>query len=253
MTALPFEFAAETDAAELARLRAARDYDTVFVDCPGSLEGHDVLSTVLGAADLVVIPCVPERAAITPTLRTAELVARAGVPYRVVLNQVDPLRGAGPVEAMWGLLDGRQVPRMHTFVRRYVAHSQSQLDGLMITQYRADRSWRAALDDMRRLARRAAPRARRHGPGPVMTSRRRTLADVTADVGPLPDIIPTRPPGPDAPADAQRRAAHRLNARARPGAAVPAAGGAADRAPATDGPPPVNWSRQPASRSPGKP
>lgn len=148
---LPFDFAAETDAAELARLRAARDYDTVFVDCPGSLEGHDVLSTVLGAADLVMIPCVPERAAITPTLRTAELAAAAGVPYRVVLNQVDPLRGAGPVEAAWGLLDDRQIPRTHSFVRRYVAHSQSQLDGLMITQYRADRSWRAALDDMRRL------------------------------------------------------------------------------------------------------
>jgi chromosome partitioning protein len=148
---LPFDFAAETDPAELARLRAAREYDTVFADCPGSLEGYDVLATVLAAADLVVIPMVPERQAITPTIRTAEFAARAGVPYRVVVNQVDPLRGPGPVEAAWDLLDSRQIPRMRTFVRRYVAHSQSQLDGLMITQYRGDRSWRTALDDMRRV------------------------------------------------------------------------------------------------------
>jgi chromosome partitioning protein len=148
---LPFEFSDDRDPAKLARLRAARDYDTVFVDCPGSLEGHDVLATVLSVADLVVIPMVTEKQALTPTLRTAELAARAGVPYRVVLNQVDPLRGAGPVEAAWRYLDARQVPRMHTFVRRYVAHSQSQLDGQMITQYRNDRSWRPALDDMRRL------------------------------------------------------------------------------------------------------
>jgi chromosome partitioning protein len=148
---LPFDFTAETDPRQLARLRAARDYDTVFVACPGSLEGRDVLGQVLAAADLVVIPCVPERAAIQPTLRTARLVAETGVPYRVVVNQADPLRGPGPVEQVWALLDRDGIPRMHTFVRRYVAHSQSQLDGQMITQYRGDRSWRSALDDMRRL------------------------------------------------------------------------------------------------------
>lgn len=149
--ALPFDFAAETDPLVLGQLRAARDYDTVFVDCPGSLEGYDVLAQVLRAADLVLIPVIPERQAITPTLRTAAVVAAAGVPYRIVVNQADPLRGTGPVEAAWELLDREGLPRMHSFVRRYVAHSQSQLDGLMITQYRGDKSWRSALDDMRRL------------------------------------------------------------------------------------------------------
>jgi chromosome partitioning protein len=148
---LPFDFAAETDPAELAKLRTARDYDTVFVDCPGSLEGHDVLREVLRVADVALIPFIPERQAIRPTLRTAAIAAEMGVPYRVVLNQVDPLRGAGPVEAARELLDREGVPRMHSFVRRYVAHSQSQLDGLMLTQYRGDRSWRPALDDMRRV------------------------------------------------------------------------------------------------------
>ena len=148
---LPFDFAASADPAELARLRAAREYDTIIVDCPGSLEGHDVLSVVLRAADLVIIPCVPERQAIRPTLRTAGVAAAAGVPYRVVLNLVDPLRGPGPVEDAWQLLDQRGIPRMQSVIRRYVAHSQSQLEGQMITQYRGDRSWRSALEDMRRF------------------------------------------------------------------------------------------------------
>jgi len=148
---LPFDFATESDPAVLGQLRKARDIDTVIVDCPGSLEFHDVLGQVLAAADLVIIPMVPERAAITPTIRTARLAEAAGVPYAVVLNQVDPLRGAGPVEAAFELLDRQGMPRFSSLIRRYVAHTQSQLDGVMITQYRGDGSWRKALDDMRRL------------------------------------------------------------------------------------------------------
>ncbi len=148
---LPFDFTANSDPAALARLRKARDYDSIFVDLPGSLEGQSVLREVLRIADLVIIPCVPERPAITPTIRTAQLAGAAGVPYRVVLNLVDPLRGAGPVSAAWELLDSRGLARLQSFVRRYVAHSQSQLEGQMITQYRGDRSWRSALDDMRRV------------------------------------------------------------------------------------------------------
>jgi len=148
---LPFEFAAESDPGVLGQLRKAREFDTIIVDTPGSLEGQDVLSGVLAAADLVLIPLTPERAALTPTLRTARLVERAGVPYRVVLNLVDPLRGAGPVEAAWAWLERNRIPYMRSMIRRYVAHSQSQLEGQMITQYRGDGSARRALDDMRRV------------------------------------------------------------------------------------------------------
>jgi len=148
---LPFDFAVSTDPGEIAAMRKAREFDTIFVDTPGSLENEGVLRAVLRIADLVMIPCIPERASVKPTLRTAGLVASAGVPYRVILNQVDPLRGTGPAESIWSLLDARGVPRMQSMVRRYVAHSQSQLDGLMITQYHGDASWRKALDDMRRV------------------------------------------------------------------------------------------------------
>ena len=94
---------------------------------------------------------IPERAAVQPTLRTAGLCHDHKVPHRVVINMADPLRGAGPVEAAWGLLDSLEIPRMISFVRRYVAHSQAQLDGRMITEYRGDRSWPSALDDVRRV------------------------------------------------------------------------------------------------------
>ena len=36
-------------------------------------------------------------------------------------------------------------------LRRYVAHSQAQLDGRMITDYRGDRYWSTALADVRRV------------------------------------------------------------------------------------------------------
>ncbi|MGZ3382981.1 MAG: ParA family protein, partial [Isosphaeraceae bacterium] len=149
--ALPFDFTSDTDPAELRKLRGVRDYDTVFVDCPGSLEGRDVLEEVLASAHFAIVPIIPELAAVTPTRRTAQFIAARHVPYRVLLNQVDPLRGTGPIEAAWDMLGRARLPHMRSFVRRYVAHTASQLEGVMITQYRGDRSWRGALDDMRRV------------------------------------------------------------------------------------------------------
>jgi chromosome partitioning protein len=146
-----FDFAAEDDPRVLERLRTIREYDAIIVDCPGNLEDTETLAGVLAAATYAVIPMIPERAAVQPTLRTARLCADHKVPHRVVINMADPLRGAGPVESAWGLLDGLEVPRMVSFVRRYVAHSQAQLDGRMITEYRGDKSAAAALGDVRRL------------------------------------------------------------------------------------------------------
>jgi chromosome partitioning protein len=148
---VPFDFAAEDDPRVLKRLRTLREYDAIIVDCPGSLEGTETLAGVLESATFAVIPMIPERAAVQPTLRTARLCADHKVAHRVVVNLADPLRGSGPVESAWGLLDELEVPRMISFVRRYVAHSQAQLDGRMITEYRGDRSATAALADVRRV------------------------------------------------------------------------------------------------------
>jgi chromosome partitioning protein len=148
---VPFDFAAEDDPRVLERLRTVLDYDAIIVDCPGNLEDTETLAGVLASATFAVIPMVPERAAVQPTLRTARLCTDHKVPHRVVVNMADPLRGAGPVESAWQLLDEMEVPRMVSFVRRYVAHSQAQLDGRMITEYRGDRSWSPALADARRI------------------------------------------------------------------------------------------------------
>jgi len=91
--------------------------DAIIVDCPGDLEDTETLTGVLAAATCAVIPMVPERAAVQPTLRTARLCEEHKVPHRVVLNMADPLRGAGPVESAWKLLDDLGVPRMVSFVR----------------------------------------------------------------------------------------------------------------------------------------
>jgi chromosome partitioning protein len=62
---LPFDFADETDPGFLSAIRSL-PYEFVFVDTPGSLSDTAVLSTVLDAADFVVVPtepgalCVPQ-------------------------------------------------------------------------------------------------------------------------------------------------------------------------------------------------
>lgn len=147
---LPFDFTHDTDPANLAKLSAVRDYDMVFVDCPGSLEGGAVLEQVLTRSHYAVLPTEPEALALGPLFNTARFVTAAGVPYRVLLNKVDARRGAGPVESAWQAIDNAGIDRFGTFVRHYTAHGQAQLEGLVITQYRGDRNAERAQEDFRR-------------------------------------------------------------------------------------------------------
>jgi len=61
--------------AELASVRQVRGVDTVIIDLPGNLTDTPVLGEVLAASDFAVIPAIPERAAILPMQRTAQIVA----------------------------------------------------------------------------------------------------------------------------------------------------------------------------------
>jgi len=99
-----FDFSHEMDPGMLTRLRELRAYDMVFIDCPGSLEGGQILAAVLAVADFAVIPFMHDPMAVRPTVRTAKFVAEHGVPYKVILNNIDPRLGADEIRAAWELL-----------------------------------------------------------------------------------------------------------------------------------------------------
>jgi chromosome partitioning protein len=125
----------ELDPAQLARIKAARGYDLVAVDCPGSLEGHDVLGAVLQWTDFALIPYDHEITTLPPTTKTARYCEERGTPYAVVVNNVDPRLGDSHLLDAWKTLDDLSIPHFRTAVRRYRAWSTSLRDGVPITRY----------------------------------------------------------------------------------------------------------------------
>lgn len=150
-TPLPFTFTADTDPSHLAALRRVQDIDMLIVDCPGSLEGRDVMAQVLASADFAVIPYVHDPFTLTPTRRAAAMCTAAGVPFRVLVNRIDGRRGTGPLEDAQATLDRLGLPRFRSFVREFSAHSQAHVEGQMITVYRGDRNAVHACEDIRRV------------------------------------------------------------------------------------------------------
>ena len=138
---LPFDVAADENPANLAQLRSL-DYDVVFVDTPGSLEGRSVLAAVLEEADFVIQPLV----------RTInEVVLPRKLEYRVLLNKVDPRVPADIVDAA-GLLDSAGLMRFRGYIRQYKVHTTSPIDGRVVTQYPHDRSADRGAEDFRKVA-----------------------------------------------------------------------------------------------------
>jgi chromosome partitioning protein len=125
----------ELDPGQLARIKTARGYDLVTVDCPGSLEGHDVLAAVLEWTDFALIPYDHEMTSLAPTIKTARYAEEHGTRYAVVVNNVDPRLGAEHLLAAWKTLDDLGIPHFRTAVRRYRAWSTSLRDGVPITRY----------------------------------------------------------------------------------------------------------------------
>ena len=131
-----FDFTHEMDPGTLVRLRELRSYDMVFIDCPGSLEGGQILAAVLAVADFAVIPFVNDPLAVRPTVRTARFVGERGVPYKVLLNNVDPRLGADEIRAAWELLDSGGMARFRCAVRAYRAYSTALASKQTVIQYR---------------------------------------------------------------------------------------------------------------------
>lgn len=149
---LPFDFAPERDPAALSRMREL-PYDVVVVDTPGSLEGRDVLATIVEQADFVVLPTEPDALGFPALIETVEKVVKpAGVDYRVLLNKVDPRHHDAERLEFHQLLDGAGLPHFQRVIREYKAHSKAPLLGEVVTQYAESRDTFKAIDDYRRIA-----------------------------------------------------------------------------------------------------
>lgn len=89
----PFVCVAEARHIEVVDVAQAQAdaHDVVLVDTAGF--GNLTAASAMGAADFVLIPCMPDRGSIRETLRTAQQTdslaraARRAIPYRIVLTQ----------------------------------------------------------------------------------------------------------------------------------------------------------------------
>ena len=148
---LPFDFAADTDASNLARMRDL-PYDLVFVDTPGNLTDSRILGSVLEVADFAIVPTEPEALCVPPMVRTIRLLIEpSATPFRVLLSKID-MRIPGQLEDAESLIDELRLPRFSRAIRRYKIHSDAPIDGVVVTQYPESRQTIKAIDDYRAVA-----------------------------------------------------------------------------------------------------
>ncbi|MFI6878474.1 ParA family protein [Streptomyces sp. NPDC050400] len=165
---LPFDFVqAHDDLAGLAALSRIPSAQHVFVDTPGWLDlaeddgadplgkgaAADALRAVLSNATDVIVPVEPEPLGFQPTQRTVERVVKPrGLPFRVVINNWDPRDGKADLEQTRAFVEGQGWPLARTVVRHYKLHTRASADGLVVTQYGANRVALQAREDFFRLA-----------------------------------------------------------------------------------------------------
>lgn len=130
-----YDIMLELDPAELTRISQLRDWDTVIVDTPGSLEGNQVLEQILARSTYVVIPYPHEPETVLPTLRTAQKVSDSGTPYGVVVTKADPRLGADFIMDAWATLEGAGVRHFRSVIREYRAWPNSLKAGIPITRW----------------------------------------------------------------------------------------------------------------------
>lgn len=130
-----YDVVSELNPAELTRLSALRDYDTIIVDCPGSLEGEHILDEVLKRATYVVIPYTHDPEIGLPTIRTANKVSAARIPYGVVVTKADPRLGADFITDAWQTMESKGVRHFRSVIREYRAWPNSLKQGIPITRY----------------------------------------------------------------------------------------------------------------------
>ena len=166
---LPFHIVqAHDDLAGLYRLHELPGIAHVYVDTPGWMDlagdddtsdplgrgpAADALRAVLEAADLVIVPMETEPLSFDPTARTIrKVIEPRGLPYVVVINNWDPRDGTHDLEETKEFAKANKWPLVHTVIRHYKLHARASADGLVVTEYPANRVALQAREDFYRLA-----------------------------------------------------------------------------------------------------
>jgi chromosome partitioning protein len=128
------------------------NYDTVFVDTPGSLENSDVLRTVVQNSDFVVMPSEPTALALLPLVNTyRSVVDPLKKDYRVILTQVDSRSLEDAVDAR-NMLESQGLKVCRAFVRSYKTHERAPISGSVVTNYDSSRIAQKASMDYKDVA-----------------------------------------------------------------------------------------------------
>jgi len=125
----------------------------IFVDTPGSLRDEELLLATLEHTDDIVVPLVAEDLALGATARTMkEVFLPSGLPYRLVVNGIDPRDGTNDLEQARKWIDKRGWLRVNTYVRRYKFISHMPGTGMLITRLQPNRNAHNARQDISDLA-----------------------------------------------------------------------------------------------------
>lgn len=127
-------FRAEPDEKELANLPAdlAETHDVVVVDTAGF--GSRSMLVAIGAADSVIIPCMPDRGSVREAEQTAEWVrnlsrsTRREIRFRVVMTGFDPRRSADR-HALDQAKNGLSLPFLESVLSDRTAYQASSWSG----------------------------------------------------------------------------------------------------------------------------
>ena len=145
------EYAAETDVAQLAKLRKITRYDLVIVDTPAERDSGRLI-TVGRQVDHAVMPTqvsAYDLRGLGQTIR--DVIIPCGITFKILFTRVAPRAAARVDTARTDLVD-RGYRVYSRPIRELVAHQDAQLEGVPIAAYRGDRYAREAELDYRMTA-----------------------------------------------------------------------------------------------------
>lgn len=169
MNDLPFHIAqAHDDLPGLKKIKDLPGIEHVYVDTPGWIDlapgdngsdplgkgpAADVLRAVLDMADLVIVPIETEPLCFDPTARTIKTVIEPrGLPYVVVINNWDPRDSQLDLNQTKDFIKANGWPLANTVIRHYKVHTRASAEGLVVTEYQANRASLQAREDFYKFA-----------------------------------------------------------------------------------------------------